>query len=232
MDKLKNVYLNKDEKKFRISESLVKTRVTKVAYDVLEEMIATLKLQPGQIIVESDLILQTGLGRTPIREALMRFVASGLIEQLPRRGLRVGEIRIAAHLTLIDTRRVLEMLISSGAAKHANPGQRESMLACASQMTLAAAKGEIDGYMKADQNLDHVIHDSCRNPFAVQAVLPLIVQCRRFWYAYQYEGDLEQGAYCHSLLANGIATGDRSQAMFGANALMDYLESFTRKVIE
>lgn len=216
----------------RTADPLVKTRATEVAYDVLEEMIATLKLEPGQIIVESDLVKITGLGRTPIREALMRFVASGLIEQLPRRGLRVGEIRVAAHLTLIDTRRALELLIATGAAKYATPRQREDMLACAAEMTEAAARGDIDGYMKADQNLDHVVHDACRNTYAVQAVLPFIVQCRRFWYAYQYEGDLDQGAYCHSLLANGIATGDTAQATAGANALMDYLVSFTRKVIE
>ncbi len=106
-----------------IATTPTKTRATEAAYDAIEQMIATLRLEPNQPIVESDLIQMTGLGRTPIREALMRLVASGLIEQQPRRGLRVSEIRIAEHLILIDTRRVLERLIATSSARRATPEQ-------------------------------------------------------------------------------------------------------------
>ncbi|MDS1142234.1 GntR family transcriptional regulator [Pusillimonas sp. SM2304] len=209
-----------------------KARATEVAYDAIESLIATLKLEPGQAIVENDLVQLTGLGRTPIREALMRLVAAGLIEQQPRRGLRVSDIYVAEHLILIDTRRVLEQLIAAGSARRATPSQRQAIVHCAGQMIEAAAAGDLNGYMRADQALDHVNHDACRNPFAVQAVVPMIVKCRRFWYAFQYEGDLERGAACHMQLAKGIADGDPDQARQGADALMDYLASFTRKVIE
>src|SRR3546814_13121318 len=79
-------------------------------------------------------------------------------------------------------------------------------------MVAAADAGDIKGYMLADQLLDHANHEACRNPFAVAAVIPMIVQCRRFWYAYQYEGDLEHGAACHKTLARGIIQGDTDQA--------------------
>ncbi len=209
-----------------------KARATEMAYDAIEALVATMKLRPGEAIVENDLVELTGLGRTPIREALMRLIAGGLIEQQPRRGLRVSEIRVAEHLVLIETRRVLERLIAAGSARHATPVQRRNILAHAHDMASAARKGDYEGYMNADQALDHVNHDACRNPFAVQAVLPMIVQCRRFWYAYQYDGDLEQGSACHVLLAQGIADGEIERAVGGADALMDYLDSFTRKVIE
>ena len=198
-----------------------KTRATEVAYDAIEGMIATLQL-----------VERTGLTRTPIREALMRLVAGGLIEQEPRRGMRVSEIGVAEHLILIDTRRVLERLIASGSARWATPGQRSNMVRHARAMVEAADAGDINGYMLADQHLDHVNHEACRNPFAVQAVLPMIVQCRRFWYAYQYEGDLERGAACHLAFAQGIAQGSADEAIRGADALMDYLAAFARKIIE
>lgn len=209
-----------------------KTRATELAYDEIEGLIATLQLEPGRAIVESELVERTGLGRTPIREALMRLVAGGLIEQQPRRGLRVSEIRVAEHLTLIDTRRVLERLIANGSARWASPAQRRAIVEHAGAMVAAAQAGDIQAYMLADQHLDHVNHEACRNPFAVHAIIPMIVQCRRFWYAYQYEGDLELGAQCHQALAEGIARGDGPEAVRGADALMDYLEAFTRKVIE
>jgi len=209
-----------------------KARAAEVAYDRLEDLIATLKLTPGQAIVESSLAELTGLGRTPVREALMRLVAAGLIEQQPRRGLRVSEIHVAEHLVLIDTRRVLEQLIALGAAKHARPAQREAIIRHAQAMVDAAAVGDIQAYMDADRAFDHVNHEACRNPFAVQAVQPLIIQCRRFWYAYQYDGDLDEGSASHMKLARGIAEGRSEQALQGVEALMDYLAAFTRKVIE
>ena len=90
--------------------SAPKTRVAQAAYDAIEGLIATMQLPPGHNIVEADLVRMTGLGRTPIREALMRLVADGLIELQPRRGLRVSEMRMAEHLVLLNTRRVLEQL--------------------------------------------------------------------------------------------------------------------------
>ncbi len=209
-----------------------KTRATEAAYDAIEQLIATLQLEPNQPIVESDLIQMTGLGRTPLREALMRLVASGLIEQQPRRGLRVSEIRIAEHLILIDTRRVLERLIATASARRATPDQRARMLQHAQDMVDAARQGDLTGYMQADQALDRVNHEACRNPYAVQAIIPMIIQCRRFWYAFQHEGDLERGARCHLILAEGIRAGDPEKAVAGADALMDYLTEFTHTVIE
>ncbi|MGS1105324.1 GntR family transcriptional regulator [Achromobacter anxifer] len=209
-----------------------KRRAADVAYDQIESMIATLQLQPGSAVVEADLVEMTGLGRTPLREALLRMVAAGLIRQEPRRGLRVSMIQLADHMDLIQTRRALEQLIAASAARRATPAQRSQIVDCAAQMIRAAEGGNLDDYMHADQMLDHVCHQACRNASAVNAVAPLIIQCRRFWYAYQHEGDIAEGARRHMLMAEGIATGNESAAIKGADSLMDYLEMFTRKVID
>ncbi|MBC9905649.1 MULTISPECIES: GntR family transcriptional regulator [Achromobacter] len=209
-----------------------KRRAADVAYDQIESMIATLQLQPGSAVVEADLVEMTGLGRTPLREALLRMVAAGLIRQEPRRGLRVSMIQLADHMDLIQTRRALEQLIAASAARRATAAQRSQIVDCAAQMIRAAEGGNLDDYMHADQMLDHVCHQACRNASAVNAVAPLIIQCRRFWYAYQHEGDIAEGARRHMLMAEGIATGNESAAIKGADSLMDYLEMFTRKVID
>jgi len=58
------------------------------------------------------------------------------------------------------------------------------------------------------------------------------VQCRRFWVAYQHEGDIMEAAQAHLELAQGIATGDEVAAVGGATRLMDYLQGFARRVID
>jgi len=103
---------------------------------------------------------------------------------------------------------------------------------CAEAMVEAAGRGDLNDYMQADRALDLVNHQASHNDSAVRAVIPPIVQCRRFWYAYQHEGEIVEGANAHLQLARGIATGDEAAATAGANRLMDYLEVFARKIID
>lgn len=209
-----------------------KRRAADVAYDAIEAMIATLQLQPGAPVVEADLAQRTQLGRTPVREALLRMVSIGLIVQQPRRGLLVSNIDLADHLDVILTRRVLEGVIAACSARRATAAQRKAIVGCAAKMIKAAERANLEAYMAADHELDLVNHEACRNSPAVKSVVPLIVQCRRFWYAYQHEGEIAEGARFHMELAQGIATGDEAAAVLGANKLMDYLEGFARRVIE
>lgn len=209
-----------------------KRRAADVAYDTIETMISTLQLQPGSPVVEAEIVESTGLGRTPVREALLRMVSIGLIAQQPRRGLLVSHIDLADHLDVIQTRRVLERLIASCAARRATAPQRQAIVRCAEKMVEAAARNHLDDYMQADHALDVVVHQASQNHSAVQCVQPLIVLCRRFWYAYQHEGEVSEGARAHLHLAQGIATGDEARAVAGAEQLMDYLERFARRIID
>jgi DNA-binding GntR family transcriptional regulator len=212
-------------------EPSFKRRAADVAYDAIEAMISTLQLQPGSPVVEADITYAIGLGRTPVREALLRMVSIGLIVPLPRRGLQVSNIDLAEHLDVIQTRRVLERLIATCAARRATSHQRAAIVRCATAMVEAAERGDLDNYMLADHELDIVVHQASQNRSAVKCVSPLIVQCRRFWYAYQHAGDVTEGARAHMHLTQGIATGNEDHAAAGANQLMDYLESFARRII-
>ncbi len=208
-----------------------KRRAADVAYDRIEALISTLQIEPGSPVVETELAARVGLGRTPVREALMRMVSIGLVQQQPRRGLSVSAIGMLDHLDLIQTRRALERLIAASAARRATVAQRQAIVGHAQHMVEAAARADLADYMAADQALDRVNHQACRNHSAVKAVVPLVVQCRRFWVAYQHEGDIVEGARCHMLLAQGIASADEARAVDGATQLMDYLERFARRVI-
>lgn len=209
----------------------IKRRAADIAYEKIEALIYKLQIEPGSPVVEAELAQITQLGRTPVREALMRMVSFGLIVQQPRRGLMVSTIDVMEHLDLIETRRVLERLIAACSARRATTTQRKELVACAQKMVRAAERGNLDNYMAADQALDHANHTASCNRSAVKAVVPLIVQCRRFWYAYQHEGEMIAGASAHLVLAEHIASGDVVAAAQGADQLMDYLERFARRVI-
>jgi len=208
-----------------------KKRAADIAYDKLESLIVTMELTPGAPIIEADIIKKTGLGRTPLREALMRMSSNGLIRQMPRRGLVVSDIEPSAHLSLLATRRVLERLIIQNASEKISAQQGKELVICAEQMLIAAKRRTLTEYMAADGAFDHIVQDASENPSAVAAVTPLIIKSRRFWYAYQHEGDLEECARCHLLVAKAVAKNKTEQASKAIDGLMDYLESFAKVIV-
>ena len=63
-----------------------------VVYDDLKRSIIELTLQPGSPLDEVSLSEQFDMSRTPIREALVRLVAEGLVKTLPNRNTVVAAI--------------------------------------------------------------------------------------------------------------------------------------------
>ena len=56
---------------------------------------------------------------------------------------------------------------------------------------------------------------------------------RRFWYMHYKEVlDLPRCATLHAALAAAIAKGDAEGAMNASDALLDYIESFTRAALD
>ena len=62
------------------------------AYRRIKEKIITLEIEPAALIDESRLSKELGIGRTPIREALLRLRQENLIIILPRRGTIVADL--------------------------------------------------------------------------------------------------------------------------------------------
>lgn len=61
-------------------------------FETLKAEIIELKLAPGSTIDESQLAARFNLSRTPIREAMVRLAAEGLITTLPNRATIVSQI--------------------------------------------------------------------------------------------------------------------------------------------
>ena len=72
-------------------------------YRDLKKAIVNSEFSPGQYLHEEYLTELTGASRTPIREALLHLQRDGLVELIPRRGVRVWnleELRITELLSM------------------------------------------------------------------------------------------------------------------------------------
>ena len=68
--------------------SLDTTKADDIAL-VIEEAIVSGELEPGTVLRQEQLSDQFKVSRTPIREALRRLAALGLVSFVPNRGVRV-----------------------------------------------------------------------------------------------------------------------------------------------
>ncbi len=77
-------------------------------------------MRPGERLREIDLAKQIGLSRTPIREALSRLEAEGLVAHDATRGVVVAELDYSMVTELYYMREVLEGTAARLAAQHAS----------------------------------------------------------------------------------------------------------------
>ena len=74
----------------------------------LREEILSGQLVPGERLIEEQIRLRFSISRAPLREALRSLAQQGLVEHLPRRGMRVTDLTASDVDQLFGIRRVLE----------------------------------------------------------------------------------------------------------------------------
>ena len=203
------------------------------AYRELEELIVTLQLAPGTAHSEGQLAERLGIGRTPVRESLHRLAREGLVVILPRRGILISEIDIAAQLRLLEVRREIERLIARSAARRSEVEERRGFAEIAAGMRLAAAENDDLGFMRLDRRLNLLSAVAARNEFAGKTMGLMHGLSRRFWYRHHRRvADLPQAARRHAELAEAIAAGEAEAAAEASDRLLAYIESITRAALD
>jgi DNA-binding GntR family transcriptional regulator len=199
------------------------------AYAQIEEAIVTLVIAPGATVSELSLSEMTGIGRTPIREAIQRLAREHLILVLPQRGLLIPEIDVQKQLKLLRTRREVERLVCRNAAKNATREEREVFVQLALEFEEASKSNDDVSFIRLDREFNELCLIAARNEFAEGAMRLMHGLSRRYWYSHFKEAaDLPQMARLHGAVANAIGSGDVDGAGQGLDTLLDYIEGFTR----
>ncbi len=120
--------------------SLVELAVRRLRSEILSGALA-----PGERLVEEQLTRRFGTSRAPLREALRLLGEQGLVEHLPRRGVRVAELSARDVDELFSLRDVLEQFavreaLATGAGPA--PGPLAVLGATVEHMERAATAGD------------------------------------------------------------------------------------------
>ena len=196
------------------------------AFLQIERLIVLQELPPGSLVSEKQLMELTGLGRTPVREALQRLARERLVEIHPNRGVLVPAASIEAQLKLLELRRTLEPFAVRLAAQRATPHQRRAAAALADEVLRATES--VDDFATFLRDAHALVVGATHNEFVEVAMAPLQGLSRRFWFGNLTDPhqDLAQAARLHNAILAAIADEDAEAAEAASIALSDYLFAF------
>lgn len=111
------------------------------ALQELRELILGGALTPGARLGEVELAERLGVSRTPVREALSRLAAEGLVEVSPNRGARVATWTVAELEGVFDLRITLEPQLTAFGVPNAVPADIEELHDLAHRMVEVGSPG-------------------------------------------------------------------------------------------
>jgi DNA-binding GntR family transcriptional regulator len=189
------------------------------AFGALHEAILTGRLRPGERLPIEELADVLDMSAMPIREAVRRLDAAGLVENIPHRGARVTELSIDDLAEVYDARLALEPLTVRRAAERFTDDQ-----ASAAADKLAALNRLPDDNSTATWAAHTAFHfalyDAAGSTWLLRLIRPLWETSERYRLAAPVKRKLATRRGEHELILEACIDHDGDRA---ALALHDHL---------
>jgi DNA-binding GntR family transcriptional regulator len=187
-------------------------------YEVLRNQLLDGSRPAGSALNIATLSRELDVSQTPIREALARLEATGLVRREALKGYRVAPLFSEADLVaLTEARVLLEPALVRAAADHVTAEFLETLLETIETMDKASTSSDdsrtFPTYWSADERFHGTIASQSGNPFLATAYAALGGQVQRFRLIAELgSSDAVHAASEHRAIYDALATGDSKQA--------------------
>jgi DNA-binding GntR family transcriptional regulator len=192
------------------------TRASERAVGAVRELILRGDLPAGARLGEVELAERLGVSRTPIREALTRLAAEGLVEIVPNRGARVSSWSVAELEGVFDLRSALEPKLTGLAVPRADATDvavLEDLAAAMLEVGLPGPRQDLDALVPLNRRFHDRLVAVADQPALATALAGAIhapIQLRNF-HAYD-EASLRRSLAHPVEIVAGIRAGDPTWA--------------------
>ncbi len=157
-----------------------KTSRVEDAYERLKFEIRTNQLPSGFQAPEPEIALRLGMSRTPVREALIRLEAEGLVELIPRRGARVLPIKPEDMREIYEILTALEPEAAADiAGRRLSAELLQPLENATADMESALKRNDLDAWAEADDRFHLTLLDLHGNQRLKNFVVSLLDQAHR-----------------------------------------------------
>jgi len=192
-------------------------------YRKLKTAIRKRYIKQGSQLVEVALAQQLGVSRTPVRSAIKRLEAEGLVNSIPNRGAFVITPTQKEIEETFLVRAQLEIMATRLTSAHINAKQIEELHDLISLETRVFDESNLDDYYAANDNLHLKIAELSGNRVLYSYIKELLDRTRIFLILYDPFYKLEYRPTSeHEAIIEALAAGDADRA---ANAVEMHINS-------
>lgn len=219
------------DKRYHVTPtSSAKRTKAEIAAEMLEAAIVNCDLQPGTVVAEADLMEMLGLGRTPVREALVRLSSENLV-RLGRAGIVIPELNAMTMLKLLELREPIERLSIQKATQRHNSTDMDRFAQILDQLA-PLPNDDRAGFMTLLRQIHGAVAEASKNEFILSTMKTTQGLSRRFWCYYATDQDQEFCTALYCAMLRGLISGDAVAPVQKSEELMTYLRDFTRRQME
>ncbi|NIO06325.1 MAG: FCD domain-containing protein [Proteobacteria bacterium] len=193
------------------------------AYVLIKEGILFAKFKQGEVINERQLMKQFGLGRTPVREAILRLANEKLLRVIPRRGVVVSDIDMMDVSRLLEMRRVLEIHYAKKINNHVSRSDINQLKGLLHQRSKAKQEGAIQEVVRADKAFHLGLFRLLGDAFLVEILERIYDRLFRIWIlANLRRSDDPEIDRDHHRIVKSLEEGDSENLVLAINHHIDY----------
>lgn len=130
-----------------ITETPANLTKTGYAYTRLREMVLAGDLEPGSTLQQGKLATQLGVSTTPLREAIRRLAAEGLVTLAEHKDARVTDVSSAEAASLLQVRERLDPLAIRLAATERTDEELAAILEAERHLRPVSSEGTVDALL-------------------------------------------------------------------------------------
>jgi DNA-binding GntR family transcriptional regulator len=148
-------------------------------HEQLKNKILHLELMPGTLLDETDISRQFGVSRSPVREALIRLSAEGLVQNFRNRTAIVAQFDIASLPAYFDAMQLLYRLSARLAAQNPNLVKLEQLRRDHEEHEKAIRRRDIRNMVRLNREFHMAIAEMAGNPFIAGWISGILDQGQR-----------------------------------------------------
>jgi len=152
------------------------------AYRDLRDRVVTLRLPPGTVLREDELMAELGIGRTPLREAVKRLALEGFVAVQPRRGTYVTDVDAAEIIHITEVRAELEGYAAELAARRMDATARRRAESLLAQIERLGRGDDNEALMRLDERVHRLVWEASGNPYLIDTLERYFSLSLRVWY--------------------------------------------------
>lgn len=182
-------------------------------YRRLRDDILSNKYPPNEPLPEESVAATLNVSRAPVREALRKLAADGLVTVIRRQGAVVSSLSPQEFLDAYQVREALEVLALRLAFPQFTSADLQTLEQLNQAMTQHATEGYIDKFFSTDVAFHAIFVDCSGNEKLKKIYAPLVTQMRRYYLpSFYLQGGIERSLEEHQNIIHALKAGDADEA--------------------